>query len=141
MFLIAIPFFSFGIGGLFTTMMSMTADVCDLDELNYGQRREGIFGAIYWWVVKFGFAVAGLLSYMILDLIKFDGNLDAQAPDTIFWLRFCFSAIPIAGTLIAILYMWNYGLTEERIKEIQAELAKRKANEPSGNSVENKVSG
>jgi Na+/melibiose symporter-like transporter len=37
--------------------------------------------------------------------------------------------------------MWNYGLTEERIKEIQAELAKRKANEPSGNSVENKVSG
>ena len=141
MFLIAIPFFSFGIGGLFTTMMSMTADVCDLDELNYGQRREGIFGAIYWWVVKFGFAVAGLLSYMILDLIKFDGNLDTQTPDTIFWLRFCFSAIPITGTLIAIIYMWNYGLTEERIKEIQAELAKRKAPKPSGYSIESTFSG
>ena len=58
MFLIALPFFSFGIGGLFTLMMSMTADVCDLDELNTGKRREGIFGAIYWWMVKFGFAIA-----------------------------------------------------------------------------------
>ena len=126
LFLFAIPFFSFGIGGLFTTMMSMTADVCDVDELNYGQRREGIFGAIYWWVVKLGFAVAGLLSYLILDVINFDGNLATQTPETLFWLRFCFSAIPIAGTLVAIFYMWNYGLTEERLKEIQVELAKRK---------------
>jgi len=141
MFLIAIPFFSFGIGGLFTTMMSMTADVCDLDELNYGQRREGIFGAIYWWVVKFGFAVAGLLSYVILDLINFDGNLAQQAPDTIFWLRFSFSAVPIAGTLTAIFYMWNYGLTEEKLKGIQAELAKRKAPKPSGYGVNSVFSG
>jgi MFS family permease len=59
MFMFALPFFSFGIGGLFTLMMSMTADVCDLDELATGKRREGIFGAIYWWMVKFGFAIAG----------------------------------------------------------------------------------
>jgi GPH family glycoside/pentoside/hexuronide:cation symporter len=126
LFLIAIPFFSFGIGGLFTTMMSMTADVCDVDELHYGQRREGIFGAIYWWVVKLGFAVAGLLSYLILDVINFDGNLATQTPETLFWLRFCFSAIPIAGTLVAIFYMWNYGLTEDKLKEIQEELKARK---------------
>jgi len=47
LFLIALPFFSFGIGGLFTIMMSMTADVIDLDELSSGKRREGVFGAIY----------------------------------------------------------------------------------------------
>ncbi|MFC2080561.1 MFS transporter, partial [Bacteroidota bacterium] len=41
-----IPLLSFGIGGLFTLMMSMTADVCDLDELNNGSRREGTFGAV-----------------------------------------------------------------------------------------------
>ena len=32
----------------------------DLDELNTGKRREGQFGAIYWWMVKFGLAIAGL---------------------------------------------------------------------------------
>jgi GPH family glycoside/pentoside/hexuronide:cation symporter len=71
MFMFALPFFSFGIGGLFTLMMSMTADVCDLDELATGKRREGIFGAIYWWMVKFGFAIAGLLSGAIMSLVAF----------------------------------------------------------------------
>lgn len=141
LFLIAIPFFSFGIGGLFTTMMSMTADVCDVDELNYGQRREGIFGAIYWWVVKFGFSVAALLSYLILGWINFDGNLSQQTPETLFWLRFFFSAIPIGGTLIAILFMWNYDISEEKVKDIQAQLAKRKAPKPSGYGANNVLEG
>ena len=52
MFIIALPFFSFGIGSLFVLMMSMTADVIDLDELETGLRREGTFGAIYWWMVN-----------------------------------------------------------------------------------------
>ena len=52
LFLFALPFHSFGIGSLFTIMMSMTADVCDLDELQTGQRREGVLGAVYWWIVK-----------------------------------------------------------------------------------------
>ena len=51
-----IPLFVFGIGGLFTIMMSMTADICDLDELNTHERREGLFVAIYWLMVKFGAA-------------------------------------------------------------------------------------
>ena len=54
-----IPLFAFGMGGLFTLMMSMTADVCDLDELENGMpRKEGTFGAIYWWMVKLGQAIA-----------------------------------------------------------------------------------
>ena len=72
LFLFALPFFSFGIGGLFTLMMSMTADVIDLDELNTGKRREGTFGAIYWWMVKFGFGIAGGLSGAIFTVIGFD---------------------------------------------------------------------
>ena len=67
-----IPLFVFGIGGLFTIMMSMTADICDLDELNTHERREGLFGAIYWLMVKFGAAFAGLLSGLILAAVGFD---------------------------------------------------------------------
>lgn len=141
MFLFALPFFSFGIGGLFTTMMSMTADVCDVDELNYGQRRDGVFGAIYWWVVKLGFAFAGLLSYLILAAIGFNGDLSTQSENTIFWLRFSFSAVPILGTLVAIYFMWNYSLTEEKIHKISAELAKRKAKVKSENQSSSYLSG
>ena len=51
----------------------MTADVCDLDELNYGlPRKEATFGAIYWLMVKFGYAIAGLLRGLIMSLVGFD---------------------------------------------------------------------
>ena len=50
-----LPLMAFGLGCLFTLMMSMTADICDLDELENGMpRKEGTFGAIYWWTVKLG---------------------------------------------------------------------------------------
>jgi GPH family glycoside/pentoside/hexuronide:cation symporter len=126
MFIFALPFFSFGIGGLFTLMMSMTADVIDLDELKTGLRREGIFGAIYWWMVKFGFAIAGLLSGAILSLVGFDANAETQTEGALIGLRAFYSGLPILGTFIAILVMRTYDVTEERANAVRAELDKRK---------------
>ena len=127
MFLFALPFFSFGIGGLFTLMMSMTADVIDLDELNTGKRREGVFGAIYWWMVKFGFGIAGGLSGVILSIIGWESGGATQSAEALFGLRLFFSGLPILGTLGAIYVMRDYEITEEKAKEISAELAARKA--------------
>ena len=127
MFIFALPFFSFGIGSLFTLMMSMTADVCDMDELTSGKRREGIFGAIYWWMVKFGFAIAGLLTGVIMSAVGFDPNLPVQADGAVTGLRIFFSGIPILGTLVAMWVMRNYDLTEEKAREIKKELDARKS--------------
>jgi len=126
MFIFALPFFAFGIGSLFTLMMSMTADVIDLDELNTGLRREGVFGAIYWWMVKFGFAIAGLLSGLILSIIGFNADAASQSEGAIIGLRIFFSGLPILGTLIAILVMRGYDMTEERTIEIKEALDKRR---------------
>ena len=127
MFIFALPFFSFGIGSLFTLMMSMTSDVIDLDELYTGKRREGIFGAIYWWMVKFGFAIAGALSGVILSVIGFqEGISSTEQEGAIIGLRAFFSGFPILGTLIAMWVMWDYDLTEEKALETSAKLAKRK---------------
>ncbi len=127
MFLFALPFFSFGIGGLFTLMMSMTADVIDLDELNTGKRREGVFGAIYWWMVKFGFGIAGGLSGLILSVIGWESGGATQTEESLYGLRLFFSGLPILGTLLAIYVMRDYEITEEKTKEISVELAARKA--------------
>lgn len=132
MFIFALPFFSFGIGSLFTLMMSMTADVCDLDELNSGKRREGIFGAIYWWMVKFGFAIAGGLSGLIISYVGLTPGAAEQPEGAVTGLRLFFSGVPMLGTLIAMFVMRNYDLDEARAREIQAELARRKAPQASG---------
>ncbi len=127
MYIIALPFFSFGIGSLFMIMMSMTADVIDVDELNTGKRREGIFGAIYWWMVKVGFAIAGALSGAIIALVGFNPDLattDQQSAVDGLHAFFCF--FPMIGTIIAIYVMRDYSITEERANEIRAELDRRK---------------
>jgi GPH family glycoside/pentoside/hexuronide:cation symporter len=128
LYIIGLPFFSFGIGSLFTIMMSMTADVIDIDELKSGLRREGIFGAIYWWMVKVGFAIAGALSGVIIAFVGFNPDLastDQQSAVDGLHAFFCF--FPMAGTLVAMFVMRNYSLTEERANEIKAELAKRRS--------------
>ncbi|WP_297337364.1 MFS transporter [Algoriphagus sp.] len=127
MFIFSLPFHSFGIGSLFVLMMSMTADVIDLDELNYGVRREGVFGAIYWYMVKFGFAIAGGLSGVILSVVGFDGNAAIQPEGAVDGLRLFFSGLPMLGTLAAMYLMHDYDVDEARANEIRAELEKRKA--------------
>jgi GPH family glycoside/pentoside/hexuronide:cation symporter len=124
--LLPLPLFAFGIGSLFTLMMSMTADVCDLNELNTGTRCEGVFGAIYWWMVKFGFAIAGLFSGLILTLVGFDQDVSVQSLDTLEALKLAYILVPMSGTLLAMLVMRDYDLSESRAHEIRAQLEARR---------------
>ncbi len=122
-----IPLMSFGIGGLFTLMMSMTADVCDLDELNNGMpRKEGTFGAIYWWMVKLGQALALVLGGLVLKMVGFDQNAVTQTAETITKLRLADITIPALTAALAIWVMWKYDLTEEKAREIKEELVSRR---------------
>ncbi len=124
---IPIPLMSFGLGSLFTLMMSMTADVCDLDELVNGMpRKEGTFGALYWWVVKLGQGLALVLGGLVLKLIGFDGNAATQSVDTLTKLRIADIIIPVVTAALAIWIMWKYGLSEERAKDIKAQLEARR---------------
>ncbi|MDG1492976.1 MAG: MFS transporter [Luminiphilus sp.] len=122
---VPIPLYVFGIGGLFTLMMSMTADICDMDELETGERREGLFGAIYWWMVKFGAAFAGLLSGLILASVGFDQSVTVQSDSALAGLRAAFILVPVTGTIIGILVMRSYELDETKVNEIRTKLDAR----------------
>lgn len=122
-----IPLMAFGIGGLFTLMMSMTADVCDLDELENGMpRKEGTFGAIYWWMVKLGQAIALVLGGLVLKLVGFDQNATVQTAETITQLRIADIVIPAGTAALAIWIMWKYDLTEAKAREIKTKLVERR---------------
>jgi GPH family glycoside/pentoside/hexuronide:cation symporter len=124
---IPLPLISFGIGGLFTLMMSMTADVCDYDELKYGMpRKEATFGAIYWWMVKLGTSLAVLFGGIVLSGVGFDPALPTQSMETLTKLRLADIIIPAATGLIAILIMWKYDITEKRAREIRQVLVERR---------------
>lgn len=122
-----LPLMAFGLGGLFTLMMSMTADVCDLDELDNGMpRKEGTFGALYWWFVKLGQALALVLGGLVLKVVGFISDAPTQSMETMTNLRLADVIIPALTAGLAILVMWKYGLNEKRAREIKVELVKRR---------------
>ena len=127
MLLLSAPLISFGIGSLFTVVGAMVADVCDLDELKTGERREGMYGAIYWWMVKLGMAAAALIFGYLLNATGFDVALKtAQPAKTLYLMRACDCGIPLIASAIAIWAVLTYGLTEARAREIRVELEKRR---------------
>jgi GPH family glycoside/pentoside/hexuronide:cation symporter len=125
--LAACPLVAFGTGSLFTLMGSMISDVCDYDELETGQRREGMFGAIYWWMVKVGMALAGLLAGFLLKASGFDVALESAQPQrTLLLLRLFDVVIPSITSAIALAIMYRYEISESRAREIRVELEQRR---------------
>jgi GPH family glycoside/pentoside/hexuronide:cation symporter len=119
-------------------MGSMISDVCDYDELQTHQRREGVFGAIYWWMVKVGMALAGLLTGVLLKVSGFDVALGAgQADQTLYLLRVFDVGIPIVTSLIALWLIATYSITEEKAHEIRAELERRRGKVTAAEAPEN----
>jgi GPH family glycoside/pentoside/hexuronide:cation symporter len=121
--LLPAPLMAFGLGGLFTLMGSMIADVCDLDELETGERREGMYGSIYWWVVKLGMAAALAVGGFLLNATGFDVDLGGdQSERTIFLMRIFDMGIPALSSALAIWAIVTYTLTEEKAHQVREDL-------------------
>ena len=125
--LVPAPLMAFGLGGLFTLMGSMIADVCDYDELKTYERREGMFGSVYWWVVKLGMAAALGIGGVLLNMTGFDVALDGnQTENTLLMMRLFDVLIPIMASAVAIWLIAAYPITEERALEVRKALEARR---------------
>ena len=125
--LIPAPLMAFGLAGLFTLMPSMIADVVDMDELNTHERREGMYGSIFWWVVKLGQAVAIFAGGVLLNVTGFDVDLGgAQGADTIRYMRMFDAFVPCIASGVAIWAIASYTITEEKAHEVRMELEARR---------------
>ena len=87
-------------------------------------------------MVKFGTAVAALLSGMILSLVDFKSNAETQTDQTMFWLLITFVGIPILGTSFAIWVMKDYDIDEAKAREVRDLLEKRKNNKKNQSSAD-----
>ena len=125
--LVPAPFMAFGLGGLFTLMPSMIADVVDMDELNTHERREGMYGSIYWWVVKLGQAAAFAIGGFLLNATGFVVDLGGdQSERAVTLMRFFDAAIPVVASGIAIWAIASYSITEEKAHEVREQLEARR---------------
>jgi GPH family glycoside/pentoside/hexuronide:cation symporter len=111
---------------LVTLGPSMLADICDEDELKTGIRREGIYNAATGWWLKLGLAIGPFIAGLILYATGFDAELDVQSEHSMFMLRMWDVFLPALLPLVGIYCVKKYPLTEERVYEIQIQLAEKR---------------
>jgi GPH family glycoside/pentoside/hexuronide:cation symporter len=117
---------SFAAGPTPAILWSMYADTADYGEWKFGRRTTGLVFSASVFSQKVGLAIgAGALGW-ILQYYGFVANTD-QAAGTTNGIRLLFSAIPGALALLGALAIFFYPITDVRMKEIEADLALRKA--------------
>jgi GPH family glycoside/pentoside/hexuronide:cation symporter len=105
---------------------SMLADLCDYDELQHGERREGMISAVYTWITKVGLSFTFLFSGFALTLSKFDEALLQQSPETLLSMRLWFVGASVAAALGALIILRFYPISEKVAIETREKLEVRR---------------
>ncbi|MCX6923317.1 MAG: MFS transporter, partial [Verrucomicrobia bacterium] len=118
--------------GLFCNTMpmiinSMIADVCDVDELTSGRRREAFYGAVFVTCDKAAIAVTLFLQGFLLQASGFDAKLDLQTSETInTWMHWLLLTQP-TGLMLGMLCFLPYPLNQTRLLAVRRQLDGRAA--------------
>jgi GPH family glycoside/pentoside/hexuronide:cation symporter len=108
-------------------LYSMIADVCDEDELVYGKRREGMYGAVFSWVEKTIYSLSGLAVGLTITLSGYNAALGgSQTPTTFLVMRLFLAGAPVITALGAIVALRFYPITAERAAETRLRLEARR---------------
>jgi GPH family glycoside/pentoside/hexuronide:cation symporter len=114
-----------GLQGCWLMVDSMTADVCDDDELRTGRRREGMFSAVKGFALKAAQGLTfGLGGYMATAAGYDPLMVDRTGLDeaTAWKMKVALVGFQCAGLLLAIVVMWLYPITRQRAEETQRKL-------------------
>ena len=119
-------------GGVLWTAMSMMinsmfADICDDDELKHGQRREGMFGAAFSYIIKAGVSLTILSLGFVLSFLGFDESLGGnQSESTLKGMLVVLTAVPAVSALFCAWMLTRYPITKEKSAETRAVLETRR---------------
>lgn len=115
----------FGLGGMFTLPLSMMSDVIDVDELDSGERQEGIYFGSLTLFYKFSQSITLVLVGGFLDLVRFDARLEAQQTFTTMSMGMFFAVGSLLAFVFALIAVSRYNLTRKDIGDVQQRLKEK----------------
>jgi len=101
-------------------------DTADYGAWKFGRRATGLIFSATVFVQKVGLAIGAATIGWMLGYLGFEANA-AQAPRVVHGITLLFSLLPGAFALLAGLAIVFYKLDEPQVKQIEEELAARKA--------------
>jgi GPH family glycoside/pentoside/hexuronide:cation symporter len=105
---------------------SMYADTADFGEWKFGRRATGLVFSAAVFAQKVGLAIGSALLGWLLGYYGFVANA-VQTPESLFGVKLVFSLLPGAFALLSGLAVFFYTLDEEKVKQVERELASRKS--------------
>ncbi len=106
-------------------MFAMYGDVADFGEWKTGKRTTGLVFSAAMLSLKFGGAVGGYTTGLILSAYGYIAN-QAQSDTALEGILLSVSLIPAALCVLGVLAMVLYSLDDERMEQIEAELEARR---------------
>ena len=131
--IVAALFAGFGHGAANVIPWAMVADVVDVDELNTGKRREGLYSGFLVFLRKLATAIAIFTVTWLLAATGFVGGTTGgvvtveQPESALTALRVLVGVVPAFMLALSILVAWRYPLNREAHAQIMRDLAIKRA--------------
>ncbi len=124
-----------------TITQAVMPDICDLDELETGHRREGLFTAVMGFVQKIEISLCALLVGYLVVWSGLDTKIAQQPPEVLkrlFWLAVVPNIVFTAGYF---LFALRFPLTEAMMQEVRRKLDSRHRADAEASAQEEKNAG
>ena len=108
-------------GSIFPLLWSMYADCADYSELKTGNRATGLIFSSSSMSQKFGWAIGTAITGWLLGFFGFQANA-VQSEEAISGIKMLLSFLPAVGTILSVVFISMYPLTEKKMKDITTEL-------------------
>ena len=104
-------------GSIFPLLWSMYADCADYSELKTGNRATGLIFSSSSMSQKFGWAIGTAVTGWLLGFFGFQANA-VQSEEAISGIKMFLSFLPAIGTILSVVFISMYPLTENKMKDI-----------------------
>jgi glycoside/pentoside/hexuronide:cation symporter, GPH family len=121
-----------GVSIAYLVPWSLLPDVIEMDEMETGQRREGVFYGFFVFLQKLGLSLGLALSSLALEAAHYinpvEGQpLPEQPASVLTALRIFVSLVPAVILVLSFIPVYLYPITREKHAKMLAQLAARKA--------------
>ena len=108
-------------GSIFPLLWSMYADCADYSELKTGNRATGLIFSSSSMSQKFGWAIGSAVTGWLLAFYGFEANA-VQGEEAIHGIRMFLSWLPAMGTVLSVIFISLYPLSEKEMRKITNQL-------------------
>lgn len=113
-------------GSIFPLLWSMYADIADYSEWKTGRRATGLIFSSSSMSQKFGWTLGGALTGWLLGYYGFQANV-VQTEDVQAGIKLMLSIFPAIGTVLSVIFISLYPLSERKMGQISLELNEKRA--------------